>query len=40
MIVIIWFELKGMPVRVHGMLKLENRNWKFGFHSFVLWNYA
>jgi len=21
---------------VHGTLKLENRNWKFGFHAFVL----
>ena len=23
-------------VSVHGTLKYENRNWKFGFHSFVL----
>jgi len=21
---------------VHGTLKLENTNWKFGFHAFVL----
>jgi hypothetical protein len=23
-------------VSVHGTLKLENRNWKFGLHAFVL----
>ena len=23
-------------VTVHGTLKLENRNWKFGLHTFVL----
>ncbi len=23
-------------VTVHGTLKLENRNWKFGLHAFVL----
>jgi hypothetical protein len=23
-------------VSVHGTLKLENRNWKFGLHIFVL----
>lgn len=23
-------------VSVHGTLKLENRNWKFGLHTFVL----
>jgi hypothetical protein len=23
-------------VSVHGTLKLENRNWKFGVHAFVL----
>jgi len=26
----------GNIVSVHGTLKLENRNWKFGFHAFVL----
>jgi hypothetical protein len=36
MIVIIWFELEGMPVSVHGTMKLENRNWKFGLNAFVL----
>jgi len=36
MIVIIWFEMEGMPVSVHGTLKLENRNWKFGLYAFVL----
>jgi len=28
-------QLKNL-VSVHGTLKLENRNWKFGFHAFVL----
>ena len=23
-------------VSVHGTLKLENRNWKFGLHAFVV----
>ncbi len=25
-----------IKVSVHGTLKLENRNWKFGLHAFVL----
>jgi len=40
MIVIIWFESEGMSASVHGTLKLENRNWEFGFHAFVMWNYG
>jgi hypothetical protein len=28
------FEYLNM-VSVHGTLKLENRNWKFGLHAFV-----
>jgi hypothetical protein len=27
-----------MLVTVHGTVKLENRNWKFGLHAFVLRN--
>jgi len=23
-------------ISVHGTLKLENRNWKFGFHVFMM----
>ena len=26
----------GNIVSVHGTLKLENRNWKFGFQAFVI----
>jgi len=31
--------LKAVPLKevvtVHGTVKLENRNWKFGLHAFV-----
>ncbi|OEU53854.1 MAG: hypothetical protein BA868_02960 [Desulfobacterales bacterium C00003106] len=38
---IFWFfriqaEFPNNIIRVHGTLKLENRNWKFGLHAFVL----